>query len=47
VIDLDAINTLAEQIHQAHHLGSCADIHPIVHADQLKGFHAKAMQEMR
>lgn len=47
MINETAITALAEQIHQQHHQGNCADIHPILHSQQVKGFYAKAMQETR
>jgi hypothetical protein len=37
------IAELVEQIHQRAHQGQCEDIHPVVHAAQMRGFYLKAV----
>lgn len=43
----EQVEVLAEQIHRRHHGDNCQDIHPIVHAEQWRGFLRAAAQEIR
>ena len=42
----DRVLELAEQIHRQRHGDTCADIHPIVHAEQVRGFRLAALERL-
>jgi hypothetical protein len=42
----ERVEVLAESIHRERHGDTCQDIHPIVHADQWRGFLRAAAQRI-
>lgn len=37
-----AINAIVTRLHERAHQGTCADMHPLIHAQHMRGFRRKA-----
>lgn len=42
----DKVLALAEDIHRERHGDTCADIHPVVHDEQVRGFRLAALERL-